>query len=183
MNWQIREALDSDKRAVSDVVIAGFGDVQGQEIVDLIADLLKDSSAQPSLSLVAISDGQVIGHILFTSSRVKYSQRVVFSAILAPLSVHPEYQSQGIGGQLIKEGLIRLKTLGTELVFVLGHPGYYSKYGFTPAGIKGFDAPYPVPPEDSGAWMVQELHPGVIGHIHGRVICADALNDPKHWRE
>jgi len=110
MNWQIREALDSDKRAISDVVIAGFGDVQGQEIVDLIADLLKDSSAQPSLSLVAISDGQVIGHILFTSARVKYSQRVVFSAILAPLSVHPEYQSQGIGGQLIKEGLIRLKT-------------------------------------------------------------------------
>ncbi len=94
-----------------------------------------------------------------------------------------EYQSQGIGGRLIKEGLKQLKATGVELVFVLGHPGYYPKYGFSTAGIQGFEASYPIPPENSGAWMVRELHPGVIGHVSGKVICAKALNDPKHWRE
>ena len=183
MNLKVREAFESDKQAVSDVVIAAFGDVQGQEIADLITDLLEDPSAQPLLSLVATDNDYVAGHILFTSTRIKHSQRMVSSAILAPLSVHPEYQNQGIGGQLIKEGLKQLKTTGVELVFVLGHPGYYPKYGFSAAGIKGFDAPYLIPPENSDAWMVQELHPGIIGCISGQVICAEALNDPKHWRE
>ena len=183
MNLQVRNAFESDKKAVSNVVIAAFGDVEGQEIADLITDLLEDPSAQPLLSLVVTADDKVVGHVLFTSAQIRHSQRVVSSAILASLSVHPEYQSQGIGGQLIEEGLKQLKTRGVELVFVLGHPGYYPKYGFSPAGIKGFDAPYPIPPENSGAWMVQELHPGIIECVSGQVICAEALNDPKHWQE
>ena len=183
MNLQVRKAFESDKKAISDIVIAAFGEVQGQEIAVLITDLLADPSARPLLSLVVTADDNVVGHILFTNVQIKHSQRVVSSAILAPLAVHPEYQNQGIGGRLIKEGLKQLKAVGVELVFVLGHPGYYQKYGFSAAGIKGFDAPYPIPPESAGAWMVQELHPGVIGHVSGKVICADALNNPKHWRE
>jgi putative acetyltransferase len=183
MNLQVRKALKSDKQAISNVVIAAFGEVQGQDIMDLVVNLLVDSSAQPLLSLVMTVDENVVGQILFTNVRIKHSQRIVSSTLLAPLSVHPEYQNQGIGGRLIIEGLKHLKAAGVELVFVLGHPGYYPKYGFCPAGLKGFEAPYPIPPENSGAWMVQELHTGVIGHVSGKVICADALNDPKHWRE
>ncbi len=183
MNLQVRKAFESDKQAISDVVLAAFGDVQGQEIADLIIDLLADPSAQPLLSLVATTNENVVGYILFTNARIKHSQRKVSAAILAPLSVDPEYQNQGIGGRLIKDGLKRLKAAGVELVFVLGHPGYYPKYGFSVAGIMGFDATYPIPPENSGAWMVHELHLGVIGHVSGQVICADALNDPKYWRE
>lgn len=183
MNLQVRKAFESDRQAILEIVIAAFGDVQGQEIADLITDLLEDPSAQPLLSLVAIADENVVGHILFTGAQIKHSQRMVSSAILAPLSVQPEYQSQGIGEQLIEEGLEQSKATGVELVFVLGHPGYYPKHGFSAAGIKGFDAPYPIPPENSGAWMVKELHPGIIGCVSGQVICAEALNDPKHWRE
>jgi putative acetyltransferase len=183
MNLQVRKAFESDKQAILDVVIAAFGDVQGQEIADLIIDLLEDPSAQPLLSIVVTANDNVVGHILFTSAKIKHTQRMVSSAILAPLSVRPEYQNQGIGGQLIKEGLKQLKAMGVELVFVLGHPGYYPKHGFFAAGTNGFDAPYPIPPENSGAWMVQELHPGIIECASGQVICAQALNDPKHWRE
>jgi putative acetyltransferase len=183
MNLQVRKSFESDKQALSDVVIAAFGQEKGSEIDDLITDLLKDPSALPLLSLVATVDEYVVGHILFTSAKIKHSQRMVSSAILAPLSVHPKYQGRGIGGQLIEEGLKQLKATGVELVFVLGHPDYYPKYGFSAAGIKGFEAPFPIPPEDSDAWMVQELSPGIIGHVRGQVICADALNDPKHWRE
>jgi predicted N-acetyltransferase YhbS len=183
MNLQVRKALESDRQSISNVIIAAFGIVQGNEITDLMANLLADPSAQPLLSLVATIKDNVVGHILFTNAQIKHSQRIVSSAILAPLSVHPAYQNQGIGGRLIKEGLKQLKAAGIELVFVLGHPGYYPKYGFSAARIKGFDASYPIPPENSDAWMVQELHPGVIGHVSGQVICADALNDPKYWRE
>ena len=183
MNLQVRKAFESDKQAISDVVIAAFSDLEGQEIADLTTDLLADPSAQPLLSLVATDDDNVVGHILFTNTRIRNSQRVVSSAILAPLSVHPEYQSKGIGGRLIKEGFKQLKVGDVELVFVLGHPGYYPKYGFSPAGITGFEAPYPIPDQHAGAWMVRELQPGIIRHIRGQVICADTLNDPKHWQE
>jgi len=184
MNLPVRRASESDKQAISDVVIAAFGEGQGQEISDLITGLMADPSAQPLLSLVVTSDdNNVVGHILFTNVRIKHSEQIVSSAILAPLSVHPEYQNQGIGSRLIKDGLKQLKAAGIELVFVLGHPDYYPKHGFSPAGIKGLDAPYPIPPDSTDAWMVQELHPGVIGHVSGQVICADALSDPKYWRE
>jgi predicted N-acetyltransferase YhbS len=128
----------------------------------------------------------MVGHILFTNTRIMPAQQRerVSSAILSPLAVHPEHQNQGIGGQLIKAGLKQLTAAGVKLVFVLGHPDYYPKHGFSTAGIKGFDAPYPIPPENADAWMVQELHPGILEQVSGgRVICADALNDPKHWQE
>ena len=183
LGLDVRKAGESDRDAISDVVIAAFGEVEGREIADLISDLLSDPSAQPLLSLVADADEEVVGHILFTNVRLKHSQRIASSSILAPLSVHPEYQNQGIGGRLIKEGLNQLKSWDVELVFVLGHPGYYPKYGFSPAGVQGFDAPYAILPENSDAWMVQELQPGVIGQASGQVMCADALDDPKYWLE
>jgi predicted N-acetyltransferase YhbS len=183
MNLQVRKALESDWQGISDAVVAAFGIEHGNEIAVLAADLLADPSARPLLSLVATADDVVVGHILFTNARIRSSQRVVPSAILAPLSVHPEHQNQGIGGRLVKEGLEQLKAAGTELVFVLGHPGYYPRHGFSAAGIEGFDASYPIPPENSDAWMVQALQPGIIGHVGGQVICADALNDQKYWRE
>ena len=180
---QVRKALESDRQAISAVVVAAFGNLQGQEIADLVTDLLEDPGAYPLLSLVVTIHDRVVGYILFTSVQIKPSQRIVSSAILAPLAVHPEYHNQGIGGQLISEGIKELKATGVELVFVLGHPDYYPRYGFSAAGIKGFDAPYPIPPENAGAWMVQELHPGAIESVSGHVMCAEALNDPKHWRE
>ena len=183
MNLHVRQAYRSDEHAIADVVIAAFGNGQGQEIADLVSDLLADPSAQPFLSLVGIAHDRVVGHILFTSTQIRPSKAKVSSALLAPLSVHPEHQNRGLGGRLIQTGLAHLKSAGVHLVFVLGHPGYYPKYGFSVAGIKGFEAPYPIPPENSAAWMVQELQPGIIGRVRGEVICADTLNDPKHWRE
>jgi predicted N-acetyltransferase YhbS len=183
MNLQVRKALESDANRIADVVFAAFGEAHGDEITDLISGLLTDPSAQPLLSLVATVNGDIVGHILFTTASVKNSQHRVSAAILAPLAVHPNQQNQGIGGLLIKEGLRQMKAAGVELVFVLGHPGYYPRHGFSAAGIKGFDAPYPIPPENAAAWMVQELSLEIAGHASGRVICANTLNDPKYWQE
>jgi predicted N-acetyltransferase YhbS len=183
MNLRVRQALASDGTAIADVVLAAFGGVQGREINELVLALLADATAQPVISLVAEADGRVVGHILFTRARLEGACAKTCAAILAPLSVHPGYQGRGLGGRLIREGLEASGAAGCGLVFVLGHPGYYPKHGFVVAGLNGFEAPYPIPPEHADAWMVQELQPGMVGKVCGRVICADALMNPKHWRE
>lgn len=180
---QIRKAIDIDIQAVSDLALSAFGLSEGPDIVQLIAELSVDVTAQPVLSLVATADDSVVGHILFSKVRLTPPGQDISAALLAPLAVHPDFQSQRIGNQLVVEGLQQLSDSGVDLVFVLGHPGYYPRFGFSEAGIKGFEAPYPVPKKNAEAWMVRELHAGVIGNSRGRIICADALADPKHWRE
>ena len=180
---KIKESIPSDLSKVLQVERQAFSDDQGPEIVDLVKGLLSDPSARPLLSLLAEDNGRALGHILFTRAQITNFIDSVSAVILAPLAVIPERQSRGIGGRLIKEGLRRLSASGVELVFVLGHPEYYPRHGFKPAGELGFEATYPIPDEHADAWMVQALQPGVIGKVSGRVICADALNHPEHWRE
>lgn len=178
-----RKAQDSDRRAIADVVTAAFGPAEGPEVVELIVDLSADTSAQPVLSLVATTADRVVGHILFSRARLETEGREISAAILAPLGVHPEFQRQGIGGQLVTEGLRQLAEAGVDVVFVLGHPDYYPRFGFAEAGLRGFDAPYPIAPKNAGAWMVQELRPGILETVQGTVRCANAMDEPRYWRE
>jgi putative acetyltransferase len=180
---KIRKTTESDLSDLLSVEKQAFGNDKGSEIVDLVNGLLNDPSARPLLSLLAVNNEQPVGHILFTKARINDFIDSVSAVILAPLAVIPEAQSYGVGGWLIEEGLRHLSERGVELVFVLGHPDYYPRHGFKPAGALGFEAPYPIPEEHANAWMVQELHPGVIDIVEGKVICADVLNQPEHWRE
>jgi predicted N-acetyltransferase YhbS len=183
MPLDVRKAHPSDEAAILALVRTAFGEAEGGEIADLVVDLCRDPTAQPSLSLVAVSDKQIVGHILFTKVRLEGPRPDTPSSILCPLAVHPAKQNQGIGRRLIEEGLSHLRADGTALVFVLGHPGYYPRFGFTPAGARGFEAPYPVLPTNAEAWMVLALEPTTLAEASGRVVCADALDDPRHWVE
>jgi putative acetyltransferase len=153
-----------------------------QKEADLTRDLLADPTAKPLLSLLAYVDNQPAGHILFTKATISNAPKVKVS-LLAPLAVVPKFQRQGIGGALIKKGLELLSKQDVDLLFVLGHPTYYPRYGFGPAGKLGFEAPYPIPEKDADAWMVQALHPNIIGSVTGKIGCGDALKKPEHWRE
>jgi predicted N-acetyltransferase YhbS len=160
-----------------------FGEEQGPKISRLVHDLFDDPTATPLLSLVCVEGNEITGHVFFTKAVLQHSPEPVEVRILAPLAVVPGAQGRGIGANLIREGLRQLKESGVDLVFVLGHPDYYPRAGFSPAGIHGFDAPYPIPAEHAGAWMVQELRSGVIGNARGTVHCSQDLNRPEHWRE
>ncbi|MCP4746625.1 MAG: N-acetyltransferase [Desulfobacteraceae bacterium] len=177
---QIREAMEADLNGVLLIERLAFG---YDKEADLVRNLLYDSSAKPLYSLLAFNAGKAVGHILFTSARLEGTQNDASISLLAPLAVLPDFQKQGVGGKLIESGLQHLTNAGVDLVFVLGHPGYYPRYGFKPAGAQGFEAPYPIPEEHANAWMVQELWQGVIGSVSGKVKCADMLNKPEHWRE
>jgi putative acetyltransferase len=175
---RIVEASASDLDAVLSVERAAFGD---EEVVTLVRDLVEDPSACPWLSLLAWDGARPVGHIMFTAARLDGGFRETVVSILAPLAVVPDAQRKGVGGGLIASGVERLRGSGVELVFVLGHPEYYPRHAFVPAFPTGFQAPYPISPEN--AWMVRELRQGVLASVQGTVVCADAMNKPEYWRE
>ena len=176
---QIREAKDTDLNDVLFVEREAFNE---NDEADLVKDILDDPNAEPLLSLIAVVEGQAVGHVLFSRAYLS-GNRDLNVSILAPLAVLPDFQRQGIGGKLVKKGLQILSKAGVDVVFVVGHPDYYPRHGFTPAGVLGFEAPFPIPEKDADAWMVQELRSGIIGTVSGKVVCCDALNNPECWRE
>lgn len=175
---RIRKTGTADLDDILRIHTAAFGQ---DEEAELVRALLQDPSAQPCLSLLALTDDGAVGHILFTAAQLEDSN--VACALLAPLAVEPVAQKQGIGGALIRHGLEHLGSMGVDLIFVLGYPDYYQRHGFEPAGRLGLDACYPIKDEQADAWMVQALRPGVLGTVSGRLKCAHALDRPEYWVE
>lgn len=102
---------------------------------DLVTALRSGSAYVPELALVAEIDGELVGHILFTKAEVGGCEVLV----LAPLSVKPAYQRQGVGTALINEGHRIAKKLGYSYSLVLGSERYYPRFGYSmaePMGIK-----------------------------------------------
>jgi putative acetyltransferase len=136
------------------------GPVPEAELIDRLR-----SAGAVVLSLVAVEDDQVVGHILFSTGQIQSSQGPVPVVALAPMAVLPEYQNKGIGSKLVKEGLDRLSQAGYERICVLGHPGYYPRFGFVPAhSTYGVACEYDVPDE---VFMALELKPGAFKDISG----------------
>ena len=171
---EIRVAAARDLSAVLAVERAAFG---GTVEADLVAALLAGEAFVPDLSLVAECGASIVGHVLFTRSGVGTAE----AALLAPLAVAPESQGRGIGGALVRAGLARAAELGFDVALVLGHPGYYPRFGFEPAEPHGIMPPYPVDPSE--AWMVAELRPGSLKDAVGTTRVADALMHEEMWRE
>lgn len=181
MKFQIKEATSADFLDVMMIEKSAFkSDVEA----DLVANLLRDKSAKPIVSLLAFHNDEAVGHILFTRAYINSKQPQSLVHILAPLAVIPAFQNRGVGGQLINNGLKLLQKLGTELVFVLGYSDYYSKYGFIPdAESLGYQAAFPVPKKNADAWMVQSLIPDKLELKKGKIICADEMNKIEYWTE
>ncbi len=175
----IRQTTELDLDAIRKVQESAFG--QADE-ARLTLDLLADPSAAPQISLLAILQDKPQGHILFTRAGITEEEGIAAS-ILAPLAIIPDAQGKGVGGELIRHGLRHLTDQNTDLVFVLGHPGYYTRFGFRPACEQGLKAPFPIPPEHADAWMVREMKEGILGSVRGSVKCADTLNKEEYWVE
>ncbi len=150
----VRAATAADAGVIEGVHRGAFG-AQGDEIVDLVRRLAGDPTAAPVLSLVADDHGDVLGHVLFSAARVEPDPARRRARILAPLAVAPAAQGRGVGGALVRAGLARLDADGIDLVFVLGDPAYYGRFGFRPAGPVGLAAPHALVPAYADAWMVR----------------------------
>ena len=105
------------------------------------------------IELVAEIDGEIVGHILFSRMTCDPPRKV---AGLGPVSVRPDKQRNGLGGALCAEGLARCRADGAVAAVVLGHPGYYPRFGFTAAAATPLSSPY----AGSPAFMAMALQPG-----------------------
>jgi predicted N-acetyltransferase YhbS len=183
---QVRPARSDDRDRILAVHLDAFGNDEGPVIVNLLEEMLDDLTAEPMHSFVAESNDEIVGHVLFTSVTIESargSDDGPTAQILAPLAVTLDLQGEGIGTQLVKEALLHLARAGVQLVFVLGDPKYYSRFGFVPASVRGFHAPYTIPEKHADAWMVLELEADALKSFDGTVKCCQALDHQKYWLE
>ena len=144
----IRPALPDEASAIRQVISAAFGRADEADLVDR---LRHDGDAL--VELVAVEDLTLVGHILFSRLIVG----TLSAAALAPVSVVPNLQRSGIGSALITAGIERCRLLGVPAIVVLGHPGYYPRFGFSPELARQLDAPFSGP-----SFMALELQPGSL---------------------
>lgn len=157
----IRPETPRDRDAIRVVNEAAF---QQTEEADLVDRLRTDGAFL--LSLVADLDAFVIGHILFTRMWIGDTPAVA----LAPVSVQPSRQRQGVGDSLIRAGLDKLRGAAERIVVVVGHPGYYPRFGFSTSLARSFEHPFP-----PDVCMALELVPGALDGVAGRLRYAAAF--------
>ncbi len=159
----IRQEREKDHDEVYSLVKRAFESAEhsdGNE-QDLVNELRKGSAFVPELSLVAEKDGRLAGYILFTEGKVG-SDRVL---VLAPLAVLPEYQKQGIGTALIKEGHKIAGQMGYGYSIVLGSETYYPRVGYVPASVFGIEIPHGMPENNFMAVKLRDDAKAVRGAV------------------
>jgi putative acetyltransferase len=138
----IRQETPADILAVQAVNEAAFETGAEAALVDALRE-----NGKFTLSLVAVVEGEVVGHVLFTDIEMEPGGAEARILGLAPMAVRPDMQRRGIGGALVRRGLEDCRELGYRGVVVLGHPAFYSRFSFTPASRHGIICIYDAPDE------------------------------------
>ena len=169
LDVRVRDEQPSDHEAVFGVVERAFESPGEARLVARLRDV-----AEPWISLVAEAEGRVVGHVSFSPVMIVGSHEAAggeapgaTTAIgLAPLAVDPPCQKRGVGSALVREGLARCRAIGEELVFVLGSPAYYGRFGFQFAAPLGLHFQGP---QFDPHFMLVELLPGALRERRGEV--------------
>lgn len=148
----IRLERSEDIPAIRRVNELAFDQIDEADLIDTLR-----KQCTEFISLVAIIDEQVVGHLLFTPALLECPSHTLHGMGLAPMAVLPDYQNHGIGSVLVKTGIEQLDDERCPFIIVLGHPGYYPRFGFLPASRLGIACPWEAPDE---AFMVR--FPGAI---------------------
>ena len=172
MTIHIRQETPADYAGVSALIQAAYRQVSYSDKKEqLLVDRLRKSSAFiPQLSLVAQTDtDELVGHILLTKLHIQHHHQRFPGLALAPLSITPAYQSQGIGSQLMWESHAIAKALGYAYSVVLGHATYYPKFGYELLSKYAIELPIRVADENS---MIRALAENGLAGVKGRVVYA-----------
>ena len=151
---RIREEEPEDFPAIRHVHSQAFGG----DVEPRLVDMLRDAN-RVILSLVAVFEERVVGHVLFSPVTVEPHPGESKWAALAPIGVLPAYQGRGIGSRLVVEGLAGCSARGCDVVVLLGAPGYYSRFGFVRANEYGLTSEFGAGPE----FQAVELTKGALG--------------------
>lgn len=175
MNITIRQEQPKDYQQTEELIETAF---RNEELSDqqehfLVQRIRKSDAFIPELSIVAVNQqDEIVGQILFSKITIENKEQAMISLALAPVSIHPDYQNEGIGSMLMEKGLEIAKEAGYTSVIVLGHANYYSRFGFKPASLWGVEAPFDAPDE---AFMALELEKGMLKQLDGVVHYPEAF--------
>jgi putative acetyltransferase len=155
----------ADHQAVRNLHVLAFGE-QGLKVADLVDSLRGQLDSSEGLSLVARTDREIIGHVMFTRSLLDAPPKLVDVQVLSPLAVTPAHQRQGVGASLVRRGLDLLAARSVPAVFLEGDPGYYSRFGFENAGEVGFRSPsLRIPPAGFQVCRLPAYEPWMTGTL------------------
>ena len=136
-SWSVAREAPGERDQVLALNRAAFGgEVEAEIIERLTADELV------AVSLVARENGGVVGHIMFSDLDVRVDGRLLHAASLAPMAVAPTQQRRGIGSSLVRAGLAAMRAGAYDAVIVLGHPEFYSRFGFTAHAVARMKSPF-----------------------------------------
>lgn len=165
----IRQEEEKDHLKVFQLTEEAFRNMEHSDHQEhfLVEQLRNSEAFIPELSLVAETEnGEIAGHILFTKLKIQNGDETFESLALAPVSVHPDFQNRGIGGQLILRGHSIAKESGYTSVILIGHESYYPKFGYEKTTNFGISFPFEIP-EING--MAVELVKDGLKNVKGIV--------------
>jgi putative acetyltransferase len=165
---EIRTEEPQDQDSIHRLNVAAFEDTAEAVIVDKLR-----GSCEDFLSFVAVENEIVVGHILF--SPVTVDGCGIVGMGLAPMSVLPSHQRQGIGSQLVRHGLQYLQQSSCPFVIVVGHPEYYPRFGFEAASKYHFLCQWEGVPDE--AFMVVVFDSGALPEAGSVVRYRDEFDD------
>jgi putative acetyltransferase len=156
---EIRGRTAADDAAIRQLNDDTFG---GHYESRLIEDLR--AAGLDAVELVAVENDDIVGHILFSVLATTIDRQTVPALALAPMAVRPDRQRRGIGSALVRAGLDLARDRDWRAVIVLGHKGYYPRFGFSAALARPLEAPF-----SGDAFMALELAPDALRGEKGRV--------------
>jgi len=168
MNLSFRLEAPADYHAVEELTREAFWKTN-MSVCDehlLVRRLRECPSFVPELDYVALLDGKLVAHIIYTKSKIVDDNGKVYETLtFGPLSVLPEYQNKGIGKALMHHTFAQAKKLRYHAVIIFGYPDYYPRVGFRRAaefGITTADG------KTFDPFMVYPLYDGALDGISGR---------------
>lgn len=133
----VRPAQPSDGPAIRAVHLSAFPTHAEADLAEWL-----DRDGDAAISLVAEIDGVVVGHVVLSRMEAEGDGRNLRALGLGPVAARPDAQRRGVGGALIRAAIEAARARGEEIVFVLGEPDYYRRFGFSPETARPFQSPY-----------------------------------------
>jgi predicted N-acetyltransferase YhbS len=175
----IRLEQPNDYKAVEQLTFAAFETMElpgrTHTTEHFLAHLLRtDEGFVPELDFVAELDGEIAGNILYSKCKILRPDGAETALVFGPLGVKPELHGHGIGSLLVRRSLDRARELGYNTsVLITGHPDYYHRFGFVPAGNFNITTPDGA---SFDAFMALELVPGALGCLGGKWVCCNVFD-------
>ena len=175
ISW-LSKGLDRDD--IHSVHWSAFAEGEREIVSKLAVNLLSEETTPQIISLVAETEGIVVGHVAFSPVTIDNNENFQ-GYILAPLGVKPDYQKRRIGSKLIESGMQQLSRMGVDILFVYGDPKYYSKFGFGVDAAERYIPPYSFNILLGGkASLLNECSTGTSSI---KIACVTSLCDPALW--